>query len=128
MSSSSTSSKNDSTELEQARNTTNEPLSIPRLLHGLRNFKVQVAFRPIAMAPKLKDPVYRIDGTLRFAQLYKRVKQALSGSRGGIPNLYMYLQNSFQPEGDDCVADLYNCFKGPGDQLVFTYSLEPAYS
>eukprot|EP00392_Amoebophrya_sp_AT5.2_P013564 g13693.t1 len=95
-------------------------------LCALRNFKVQIAMRPIGMAPKMKQPNFQIDGFITFQFLHKKMKQLLK-----IPeenSLYLYLQNSFIPERDECVADLWSCFKGPGESLVFSYSLEPSYS
>ena len=34
----------------------------------------------------------------------------------------------YKPLVEETIADLYRCFKGPGNQLVIAYSLEPAYS
>ncbi|CAD7944909.1 unnamed protein product [Amoebophrya sp. A120] len=104
-----------------------DPLSSDSLLQAalrdLRNFKVQLHMRPISMAPKLKNSTFSIDGFITFGEFFRKMKQLLR-----VESLYLYLQSSFTPERDDCIADLYNCFKGPGDQLVFSYSLEPSYS
>jgi len=93
-------------------------------LQALRNVKIQVSFRPISgNVATLKDPSYWLSGDLAFRDVEAKVKTKLRMER-----IYMYLQNSFTPDPGDKLADLFKCFKGPGEKLAFSYSNEPAYS
>ena len=93
-------------------------------LGNLRSGKVQVAFRPIGgNVPVLKDAAYMLPADLTFYELEAKIQQKLKLDR-----VFLYLQNSFTPDGGDRLADLLRCFKGPGEKLAFSYSTEPAYS
>lgn len=92
-------------------------------LAALRKFKVLLMLKPVANAPQLKMNKFTVEGTKSFQHVEDSLKKML-----GRETVYLYIQQSFTPEPTESVADLYNAFKGPGNALVISYSLEPAYS
>lgn len=108
--------------LDEAASSESHSDLIAEGLRAHRNFRVPVKLRALGRAPQLKAD-FRIDGNACFGQLMRKIRQSLK-----IEKVYTYIHQSFSPEPDEYMADLYNVFRGPGPILQIGYAVEPMYS
>eukprot|EP00922_Rhytidocystis_sp_ex-Travisia-forbesii_P008171 GHVS01012035.1.p1 GENE.GHVS01012035.1~~GHVS01012035.1.p1 ORF type:complete len:130 (-),score=10.42 GHVS01012035.1:186-575(-) len=97
--------------------------TIAERFRTLRNFKVTVFISSVGSASKLARQKFSIDGNSRFEALIAFLRKALK--RNEQP-LFVYVNNAFQPQPDDYIADLYSVYN-IGGYLKVSYSFHPAF-
>eukprot|EP01083_Nonionella_stella_P013984 39335_1 len=108
------------TEEEKTNDTTQSPLvTIPY------PDKIVIHFRPVGSAPILKQKKFKVGADKLFLSLENFLKKQLKLSSND--QIYIYINQAFQPSFDERLGDLYSCFR-IGKELVLHYSLVPAWS
>lgn len=86
--------------------------------------KVMLKLKPIGSAPLLKQSVYRISGTQKFATLVKYLRKQLKC--GPQQSIFCYINNSFAPQLDVPLNDLYDAYQIDG-HLIVSYCYTMAF-
>merc|ERR1719447_1765748 len=81
--------------------------------------KIVVHFRPVGGAPILKQKKFKVGSDKLFFSLTKFLKSQLKLSAND--QIYIYLNQAFEPAFDERLGDLYTCFH-VGKELVLNYS------
>lgn len=78
--------------------------------------KITIRFQPIGSTPHIQPKVFKISSTSTIATinkfLIKKLKTKLL--------IYIYIQNSFLPNPDEKIIDLFNLFK-TNNELIISY-------
>ncbi|KAI0839631.1 ubiquitin-like autophagy protein Apg12 [Hypoxylon sp. FL0890] len=87
--------------------------------------KIQVRFRAVGSAPRLKREVRRISATQKFEAVVSYLRKALQ--LNPTDGLFLYVNSAFAPALDEIVGNLHRCFKDSNEQLIVAYSITPAF-
>mmetsp|Transcript_62483 Transcript_62483/g.116111 ORF Transcript_62483/g.116111 Transcript_62483/m.116111 type:complete len:109 (+) Transcript_62483:56-382(+) len=91
-------------------------------LQELRGDKVTIQAQNMGAAPIMKDPKFLLRSSKKFADLVTLLKRQLK-----LETLHVYCCGAFEPDPDESVGDLFNCFAiGNPPALRVSYSLQPA--
>ncbi|QLL34993.1 hypothetical protein HG536_0H03690 [Torulaspora globosa] len=80
---------------------------------GPRQTKVQIKFQPIGSIPQVKPSVCRISAAQPFALVTKFLSKSLK-----VDQVYCYINNSFAPNPQQIVGDLWSQFKVDNELIV----------
>ncbi|RLV94798.1 Ubiquitin-like protein ATG12 [Spathaspora sp. JA1] len=78
--------------------------------------KITIRFQSIGSTPSINPQVFKISSTQTISTLIRFLSQKLKYK--GL--LYLYVQNSFSPNPDEKIGDLYNSFK-TNNELIISY-------
>lgn len=84
--------------------------------------KITIRFQPIGLTPAINPRVFKIASNQSIATLGKFLKRKLRNNGG----LHLYVQNSFLPNPDEVLGDLYDLFK-TGNELIISYCYDVAF-
>jgi len=82
---------------------------------------VVILFKAIGGAPILKQSVFKIQSTEKFAKVVEFLCKLLR-----CDSVFLYVKSAFTPSLDELVSTLYEGF-GVDGKLVLNYSLTPAW-
>ncbi|ODQ77572.1 hypothetical protein BABINDRAFT_26872, partial [Babjeviella inositovora NRRL Y-12698] len=96
--------------------------------------KITIRFQAIGGAPPILVKVFKISRNQKFSVLNKFLHKRVYSNRGnrsspepeGRKQLFLYLHNSFAPNGDEVLGNLFSLFK-VGDELIVSYCLNVAF-
>ncbi|KAG0130883.1 ubiquitin-like autophagy protein Apg12-domain-containing protein [Tuber indicum] len=98
-------------------------IALDKALHP-RPTKINIRFKPIGSAPALDKAVYKIKTSQRFENVVKFLRDSL-GLRNS-EGIFLYVNSTFAPGGDENVGNLWNCFR-VDDQLIVSYAMNAAF-
>lgn len=75
--------------------------------------KIQIKFQPIGSIPQVKPAVCKISATQPFALVTKFLSRSLK-----VDQVYCYINNSFAPNPQQVVGDLWSQFKVDNELIV----------
>lgn len=80
-------------------------------------FKVTIRFQPIGSTSSINPRVFKISSNQSISTLSKFLIKRLKIKSNLV---YLYIQNSFQPNPDEKIGDLYHLFK-TNNELIINY-------
>lgn len=91
---------------------------------ALPQAKVTVRFQAVGSAPQLRQRVFKISSSQRFATVVNFLRRRLGIARE--ESVFCYVNNVFAPGLDEGVGNLWRCFR-TGEELVVGYARTPAF-
>ncbi|CUM55420.1 Ubiquitin-like protein ATG12 [Debaryomyces fabryi] len=98
-------------------------LQLSKITHESNIFKVTIRFQPIGSTPSINPRVFKISSNQSISTISKFLIKKLKIKSNLI---YLYIQNSFQPNPDEKLGDLYNLFK-TNNELIINYCYSIAF-
>lgn len=87
------------------------------LNNTVENHKVNIRLRPIGAIAPIHPRVFKISTNQTISTISKFIIKRLGLKDDSV---YMYVQNSFQPNPDEKIGDLYSSFK-TNNELIISY-------
>ncbi|KAK6455423.1 autophagy protein 12, partial [Scheffersomyces xylosifermentans] len=84
--------------------------------------KITIRFVPIGSTPRITSAVFTISSNQTVSTLTKFLGKMLKTKE----HVYVYIQNSFQPNPDEKLNDLYHLFK-TNNELIVSYCQSVAF-
>lgn len=84
--------------------------------------KITIRFQPIGSTPAITPRVFKISANQTMSTLNKFLGKRLKYN--GL--LHLYIQNSFLPNPDEVLKDIYDIFK-TNNELIVSYCYEVAF-
>ncbi|EGW32571.1 uncharacterized protein SPAPADRAFT_139378 [Spathaspora passalidarum NRRL Y-27907] len=84
--------------------------------------KITIRFQSIGSTPSINPKVFKISSSQTISTLSRFLSQRLKHK--GL--LYLYVQNSFSPNPDETIGDLFNSFK-TNNELIISYCYSVAF-
>lgn len=94
-----------------------DQLQLKKIIHEQETFKITIRFQPIGSTPAITPKVYKISSNQTISTINKFLTKRLKIKTKLI---YLYIQNSFQPNPDERLGDLYELFK-TNNELIINY-------
>lgn len=82
---------------------------------SIRDTKVTVRFRPIGSTPSINPKIFKISGSSTVNVLIRFICNKLN-----LQTVNLYITNSFQPNPDESVGDLFDLFN-TNNELIINY-------
>lgn len=92
-------------------------LQLSKITNETSIYKVTIRFQPIGSTPSISPRVYKISSNQTISTINKFLIKRLKIKNNLI---YLYIQNSFQPNPDEKLGDLFNLFK-INNELILSY-------
>ncbi|KAG7662546.1 ATG12 [[Candida] subhashii] len=110
------SSQRDSSEDKKKNDNDSKNTTIAKPTEEEEVTKITIRFQPIGSTPHIQPKVFKISSTSTIATINKFLIKKLKTKS----LIYIYIQNSFSPNPDEKIIDLFNLFK-TNNELIISY-------